>query len=432
MDKKRKAISLSLFLIALLPRLIIGICSLEAPSHDAYGYDHRAVALLSRGEYSDNTTPTAFKEPFYSFFLAGIYSVFGHRYLVVRIIQAVLGALVCVFVFFTGERLFSRKIGLVAGIISAANPSFILATEHLVTETLFTFILMLVVIYSIRLSEKPNKYIAIILGILLGIGSLTRSVLFPFGILLGSLIFLFLRKNYQFKKTAITVSLIFICFFFTILPWTLRNWNRFHKIVPISTNVGINIYSSYFPPEGKLFGFTASDKNTEYAMSLKSESEASTYLLKKTGEEVGKMGMLKFLKLELLKVLYFWCPFDWEIIGGGRYNFIYGFILPFFIFGFLSTLKKFNEFIFVYLPVIYFFFISLVTYGSPRFRLPIEPYLILIASAGLVYFIINRPWAKIFPVALASGYLLLNLFFYLHAQQVKTIVRAFFEKINLW
>jgi hypothetical protein len=217
-----------------------------------------------------------------------------------------------------------------------------------------------------------------------------------------------------------------------ILPWTIRNWLVFGKFIPISTTAGAALYSSYFPPEGKFFGFVPFDENMKYAYSLDSETAASDFLLKKTIAGIKQMSFTQFVRLEFLKVLYFFSPFDWEILGGnGIYNFFYGFISPFFILGIFLSFKKMKDLLPVFLPLIYVFLMTLITYGSPRFRLPIEPYLIILAAVGISYFI-KLFSKKIFPISLLFLFFLLNSSLYLNSYPIKMFCRNLVEKVGLW
>jgi len=88
--------------------------------------------------------------------------------------------------------------------------------------------------------------------------------------------------------------------------------------------------------------------------------------------------------LEFKKILYLWAPFDWEIIGNRWFNLIYVAILPFFGLGLILALKDFWKNYSILLPLIYFQIMALVFYGSPRFRLPIDPYIFIVAIVGIL------------------------------------------------
>ena len=426
-----KLFFLIIFLVALTVRLMLAVTCKEMPSSDARGYDERAMSIVNGQGFSEGGKPTSLVEPFYSFFLAAIYYIFGHNYMMVRIIQAILGTFVCVIIFLISKEIFDAKVGLISMAIASLNPGFIKSTKHLFTENLYTFLLILAIYFLLKQVKEKGYKNLILLGLTLGVASLTRPVIFYFPLF----ILLFMSKHLVCQdcsnKRYILTIIVFIFFFILpISPWTLRNWRLHHRFIPVSTNLGKNLYCSYFPKDGKLYGFVTTYQMSEKMKGIDSEVEQSNFLVKETLKFI-KNNPIHVLKLEILKIAYFWSPFDWEIIGNGVYNFMYVFILPFFIYGIFSTFKRFNELLPIYLPIIYSFLIALITYGSPRFRLPIEPYLIVLASAGISYFI-NRFSRKVYPVLLTGGYFFLNLFFYFISPSVKIFVREIFEKIGLW
>ena len=100
-----------------------------------------------------------------------------------------------------------------------------------------------------------------------------------------------------------------------------------------STAVGRGLYCSYIPSKGKLYGIYSDDETFTSALKMDSEVASDKFLRQQTLLYI-RNNLNKLPKLELLKFLFFWCPFDWEIIsskGIGVYNYMYGFIFPFFI-----------------------------------------------------------------------------------------------------
>lgn len=430
-SSKHRLLIIAIFLIALLPRIFLAFHSVEIPSSDALGYDHQAIGILEGKGFSEAGKPTSSREPLYSLFLAGIYYFFGHNYTVVRIIQAILGALVCVIIFLLAKKLFDTRIAILASILAAFCPSLIKISEKLLSENLYTFMLTIAILLLLKqIKAKDYKCLAL-LGITLGIASLIRSVMVFFPLFIA--VFMGKRlvpKGYNIKKRIFAIFILIFFFILPILPWAVRNWTMHHKFIPIVTRTGLGLYYSYFPKDGKIYGFNISDENTEKAKLLGSETKESNFLIKLTLKFI-KEHPWRVLRLELLKTAYFWTPFDWEIIGNGIYNYTYGFIFPFFIFGTIVMYKRFRELLVIYLPVLYAFILALITYGSPRFRLPIEPYLIILASAGIAYFVTSFP-KKILPILIACGYFLLNFSFYAYSYQVKIFTKNLLEKVHLW
>ena len=61
--------------------------------------------------------PTAHRTPIYPLFLSGVYFIFGHSYLAVRIMQAIIGALTCLLIYWLGKEIFDEGVGRVVSLI---------------------------------------------------------------------------------------------------------------------------------------------------------------------------------------------------------------------------------------------------------------------------------------------------------------------------
>ena len=83
---------------------------------DASGYDQWAQRLAA-GDWVGSDV--FYQAPLYPYFLGVIYAVFGHDLLVVRILQALIGSASCALLGLAGARLFSKPVGLIAGLALA-------------------------------------------------------------------------------------------------------------------------------------------------------------------------------------------------------------------------------------------------------------------------------------------------------------------------
>jgi tetratricopeptide (TPR) repeat protein len=83
---------------------------------DARQYDAWAMRIVS-GQWIGHEV--FYQTPLYPYALAVLYAVFGHHILLVRIVQAVLGASSCVLIAIAGARFFTPRAGLAAGALLA-------------------------------------------------------------------------------------------------------------------------------------------------------------------------------------------------------------------------------------------------------------------------------------------------------------------------
>ena len=220
-------------------------------------------------------------------------------------------------------------------------------------------------------------------------------------------------------------------FLLPLMLWTSRNYLVFKKPVFLASKGGLFFYSSWTPPQGKIYGVATHDNVTKEADLITSERERDIFLYKK-GLEVIKSGPKRALKLLVLKNLYFWSVFDWETLGYGIYNFSTAFIIPFFLAG-LFMLKRQH-----YLPVsafiiliAYYLLLANVFMGLPRYRIQVEPYMIILGSYAIVLFY-ETAKSKIYFVAGLTSWLFLNLVLFAFSGTSKVLIRGFCAKIGVW
>jgi hypothetical protein len=168
---KLKKILFVIFTVALLLRLFTVVVQEESkrlPLSDAKDFDNIAVNIISghgfsRGVEGENI-PTSFRPPLFPLFLAGIYATFGHSYLTVKVIQAILGALLCIVIFFVTDIIFdNKKIGILAAAITALYKPFIMGFSYygspavLYSEYFYSFILGLTILITLFSIKKQKK-----------------------------------------------------------------------------------------------------------------------------------------------------------------------------------------------------------------------------------------------------------------------------------
>jgi len=427
----QKIIILLVFVIALILRLALGAFSIDEPTYDGRGYDVRAMSILQDGIFGENGKSTSFKPPLYSFFLAILYRFFGHSYLAVGIIQSILGSLTCIIIYFIALEYLGRNTAFLCGLLAAGNISFIKTSGILSVELLSTLIISSIILFLIRLDRAPSLGKRIAIGFLVGLSTLNRSeMIFFLPLVYLGWLCLVCFKRYSIQLFLKNTFLTLAVFLMVVSLWTFRNWRIYHTLVPLTTSVGINLYSSYRPPEGKLFGFTADDETVKLSKELNNEVEESDFLVKETLKFI-RSNFNQLPRLALLKFLFFWSIFDWEIIGDGSYNISFGFMLPFFIWAFLVNIRKWRHYFLLYLPLFYYQAMALIFYGSPRFRVPCEPFIIIFAAMGIIYFF-QKFSSRIIPSLLVSMFLLMNVAGFLYAPLLKDYTRCLLTKTGLW
>jgi tetratricopeptide (TPR) repeat protein len=169
---------LGIFLAALALRLV-HVYQLRASPFsdvllgDAHGYDEWARRIAG-GEWIGRDV--FYQAPLYPYFLGILYTFIGHNLLAVRIIQAAIGAASCTLVALAGQRFFSSKVGLAAGIGMAIYAPAIFFDGLLQKSVLDLFFLSLSLwLISLLLDRRDDRRLWLLLGVVMGALSLTRE-----------------------------------------------------------------------------------------------------------------------------------------------------------------------------------------------------------------------------------------------------------------
>jgi tetratricopeptide (TPR) repeat protein len=168
----------ALFVLAMAVRLVHVWSIRDSPLFDtllgdARGYD-RWARELAGGNWVG--TEVFYQAPLYPYFLGVIYAVAARDLLVVRVVQALLGALGTVLLASAAERLFSRRVGIAAGVGLALYAPAIFFDALLQKTTLDAFLVCLSVWIASRIiggNAAAATWLA--LGATLGALSLTRE-----------------------------------------------------------------------------------------------------------------------------------------------------------------------------------------------------------------------------------------------------------------
>lgn len=420
---------LLIFLLALSVRLLVLVFRYDSPlPPDGEDYQRLAVSLSERYGYVNSSgQPTSARPPFYAIFLSVIFALAKQGVLAAKIIQALMDAATCMLIYLMTKKVYGQNVAWISGIFSTFHLSFVFASTILLPETLLTFLIVVAMFYLLRVLDHSSVMDKVILGAVLGAAALTRGTLliFPLFMLIP---FLFSQERKFFLKQWIGV---FLFFFVTIAPWMIRNYWVHHQLIPVTTQMGHVFYSSYKPPEGKIFGVYTVDDTVTYARSSLSEAEASSFLFQETLRYIADNPTILWY-LSLLKLAYFISPFDWEILGGnGIYNFTFAFVFPLSFWGMWISVRGIGRNV-LFLPILHSLFVSLLFYGSPRLRLSVEPFFIIFAAVALSSIFNQRGYKMEAVGATVGSYFVISLGFYFFSSDVKAFLAGLFQTLGLW
>ena len=207
---------------------------------DARYYYIYAQNLVHHGVYSKEIakepTPDSFWAPAYPALLAAILSLADekHFYISTQFVQAILGALTTVMVFAIGIHFLPLWAASGAGILTACSPHLISLGGYVLTETLFTFMLVFFLLAYFRAIKAQKSAWYGLAGIPAGISYLVNPVFFFMPFLMAILFFLRHKEAKHLldsgKKKMIIVFLV--TFLLPFVLWSVRG----HLNVPSTSS----------------------------------------------------------------------------------------------------------------------------------------------------------------------------------------------------
>lgn len=358
--------------------------------------------------------PTAHWSYLYTFFLVGVYSLFGVHAIAARLIQSVIvGVLHPLLVYWIGRRLINEKVGLAGAFITAVYGYFIYYSATLMTEPFYiTGILAVLYIAILWAQESSSQNKSMQFGLLLGFFAAATILFRQLFLLVVPFILLWVGYvRWREKKPAlwgIFFSLIVIGL--VILPFTIYNYQRFDRFVLLNTNAGFAFFWGNLPQYGTEFEPIMNSESRNYFSVIPEkfhgldEASLDQALLKEgIGNVLSDPGRYLLLSLSRIPSYFmFWPSPDSGLISNITRMGSFGIFLPFMIYGMYlwfrnripqAKLSITNSLSLLILFAAVYTFIHILTWTLVRYRLPVDAVMILFAGIGLVD-LIERLWEK--------------------------------------
>jgi 4-amino-4-deoxy-L-arabinose transferase-like glycosyltransferase len=150
-------------------------------TYDSDGYDRRAMNVLRYGQFASEAapplTPDLDRTPVYPLYLAAVFGAAGRQPWLAILLQLVVGALAAPLVYLLGRELrLPHWAGVAAGLIVALDPVAALNANRLLTETLFTTLVLAAAWMLVRYWHAPAPRLALGAAVLLALAALTRPI----------------------------------------------------------------------------------------------------------------------------------------------------------------------------------------------------------------------------------------------------------------
>ena len=385
-----------LFVAALGVRLAFvmaaGINAPPTPWGDDPHYDQIATELVTHHRYVNTWFP-----PGYPLFLALIYALAGRQLAVVRLLQALCGALTCLLTFRLGAKLFDERDGRLAGMLLVFYPGHAYMSWRLMGESVFILLLVLALNLAVESARQPRLRVAVGLGCTVGLAQLVKSNLFVFPPLLvawaawalpGSL------RQRLVPLCGLVASLALVSLATPIANLVSTGGGA----ATLPGNAGRTFWYANNPladgyyitaeqePAGKAFiaahGFTA---RLAGADEFEKDRLYRRLALLWIRENPGRFFVLCLKKIDNAFGLF---PravtFEGNPTARAVHLLSYGLLAPFALAGLLASWRRWRSHALLHTVLASYVIMVLIFYGTPRFTIIVMPVLLIFASYALV------------------------------------------------
>ena len=256
----------TMFLVALAIRVTV-THFLYSEWLDPFVLEHWAFGRIGRslatghgfGNPMASTGPSALLPPIYPYILAGIFKLFGvytkSSIIAALVLNGIISSATCIPIYYLAKKNFGERTAKWAGWGWALSPYGIYYGADWAWSTpLITLLLCCLFLWSINLEEDAGAPSNRVLCDWVG---LSTANWFAFGVLTGAAILTepsilsvipiltlyTLYRRYSQKRpwliqaiaTALAVAIV-------IAPWTYRNYELFHKLIPVRSGLGLELY----------------------------------------------------------------------------------------------------------------------------------------------------------------------------------------------
>ena len=375
------------FLLALVLRVGLALTVDEALLWPDSKWYFDTAEQISAGKGIGNSITRA---PLYPYFLSVLFLV-SHRVLFVRVCESVLAALAVVLVGLIGRRLFSDRVGLLAALAAAVYPYFVYLPSAQVSDNLVTFLLLVSVLALVWNTQRPTWWHAAVSGVFLGLCLLARPSLVT---VVPALVAwpLFWRRRGALALLGRTILVVGVAVL-TVLPWTARNYAVTGQLVFVATGGGRQFWYGNSP-----YADASTTENPEFPPELKArlfalpDEPSREKLLYQEGVRFVKENPGRALGLYVKKLgnLFQMSP---SVHTGGSVGdsppvraamaFVSAVLFGLSLVGAALVFAAGGRATVLPLLVVSYCLGSAVFLTVMRYRLPVDPYLIVLAAAAL-------------------------------------------------
>ena len=278
------------------------------------GFETAGVgAAIVRGQgfsslYGIPSGPTAWLAPLYPLIVAAAFKLFGLYSMkaawCLYFFNILCATLTTALLYRIGLRFFGPVIAFAGSLLWAGEFAIAVYAARIWDSSLSALIATAAVAWYLRLVElRSSRLEWVAYGLFWAVAALVNTALLalmPLGVIL------LLYKNWrEVRWNALAALLVFIC---ALLPWTVRNYTDFHKIIPIRGNFGPNLWYGNHPgvtgPDDESLDPTQNSQELAEYLQLGDAGYAASR--QRMAVEFIRAHPLQFVQLTWSRVLFYW------------------------------------------------------------------------------------------------------------------------------
>ena len=359
-------------------------------AHDQYSYDALAVRVVQGHGFSFATgwypftqpdEPTAHWSFLYTLYLAAVYFVAGHHPLLARLVQVAASVLMLWLIYRLGRRLFGEWAGLAAAALAACYAYFVFFAAALMTQTFYITAVLASLAIALHLAEQPTRRGWLLLGLVLGVGTLMRQTLLLFAPLLVLWIWQGHRAAGRTASPAgpvLAAVVVVLC----IAPFTVRNYLVFNDFLLLNSNGGYWLYSSNHPDQGTTFDSAFAAPLPEHLQGLSEPAIDRALTAQGLRFIIDEPGRYVQLTLSRFESQFWMLPSAQSSLLSNLGRMLsFPIYVPFMLYGLWLSRRHWRQSAPLYLYVAFDTVFCLLTWANPRYRLPSDA--VMMVFAGL-------------------------------------------------
>ena len=264
------AILAATFLVRVVYRVRLGEADFFTNGY-AFFYEYAKNIVAGKGLWLEGAG-YAMRPPAYPYFLSASVLV-GGNYLVVVIPEALFGTATAFLAYLIGKELFNERSGLIAALITAFYPYYVVHDTALQETSMLTLAgaWSVYLLLRARLSTWPGPWL--LAGLMLGASVLVRTTALPFA--LGAFAWSALVGQGSSRERLQRTGWIFLAFFVVLGAWLERNELLLGRPV-LTTEAGYQFWTAQNPETFSRYPRESMDRSREAAFASMSAKDQQT------------------------------------------------------------------------------------------------------------------------------------------------------------